>query len=417
MTVPSRAWLNLLRVGAVLACAYFLLAGNVQVLAYQVFGLMATIGILVATRRQDRGVRLPWYLLAAGQALWVIGDTIFNVAELQGVETVHPAPADLIYIAAYPLWVAGIWLLVRRATRGADHGAFIDAAIVATGVGIVAWVYFVIPTAQDPALSDFAKGASIAGPLMDVLMVAGLARLALSAGRGTVSHRLLIGSLSCYLFSDLVYGSLELAGAYSPGHPIDFGWFAASLLMAAAALHPSARPVPGLVEPDFTRLGTTRLVLLGSAAMLAPAVLIIQTLTGGDAQVPVVAAGSMALLLLAGARMAGLLRAQRRTLLTQTVLRTAAADLVAATDREEIEAIAMRTAKALTRRDVEVTLTDATPDRFRIVASDGARSRSWARRSPSRRCRPRSPTRWRGARRCASRTPRPSSRTFPSQCR
>jgi len=97
---------------------------------------------------------------------------------------------------------------------------------------------------------------------------------------------------------------ITLDGPYRPGSPLDAGFIAFPLLCGAAALHPSMAVV-ATAAPTGTMRPGWRLALLGGAAILAPAVQMVEWLRGRPIEVPVVAAGSIVMFLLIVARTPG----------------------------------------------------------------------------------------------------------------
>ena len=89
-------------------------------------------GIIVNRPRQ----RLPWWLVAAGTATFVAGDTTYDLlAGPLGLENPFPSVADVLYLCTYPLFAGGLLLVVRARSRDRDRQALLDALIVTTGLG------------------------------------------------------------------------------------------------------------------------------------------------------------------------------------------------------------------------------------------------------------------------------------------
>ena len=93
-----------------------------------------------------------------------------------------------------------------------------------------------------------------------------------------------------------------------------------------------------------------RLALLTCASLLAPLIGIVHDLRTGDLDYLAIRLASITLFGLVVARMAGLVRQQERSLERERLLSRAGAELVAATDREEIDRVAVTAASALDRR-------------------------------------------------------------------
>src|SRR5205807_7315167 len=121
---------------------------------FNVLGLSSVIAIIVGVRLNRPEHRLPWYLLAFGQALFISGDVItYNYPKLFGTEIPFPSVGDIFYLAVYPCLVTGILLLIRRRRPGKDRDSLIDSLIITIGAGILSWEFLVAPYAHDHTLS------------------------------------------------------------------------------------------------------------------------------------------------------------------------------------------------------------------------------------------------------------------------
>jgi signal transduction histidine kinase len=268
---------------------------------------------------------LAWYLIAGGQLLFSIGDAYSYYHEwVLGVEVPFPSVADGLYLAFYPILAAGLLLLVRGRAPGRDAASLIDATIITTGVGMLSWVFLIGPYVRLPDLSLSQRLVSIAYPLGDLLLLAVAVRLWRTGGAGVVSSRLLAFGLLALMASDTVYGLSLLNSDWQIGGPIDAVWILYYVALGLAALHPSmvslSEPMP--INPRLTR---TRLALLAGASLMAPAMLVIQTVRNEPIDVGVIAGGSVVLFLLTLARMGGLasevaMQTERKRAM-QTVLR------------------------------------------------------------------------------------------------
>jgi signal transduction histidine kinase len=156
-----------------------------------------------------------------------------------------------------------------------------------------------------------------------VLLLSLAARLATTPGRRPVAFRLLIANLGATFAADMVFSVLALRGASTA--VTDGGYLVAYLLLGASALHPSLPRLSGPGLAPRARLGPGRLLAMGAAALVAPALLIFQRLVGADLQVAAIAGAWTVLFVLVMVRMAGLVRgierseAERRHLLDQTM--------------------------------------------------------------------------------------------------
>src|SRR5215203_863755 len=309
------AWRLYLGTGALLTGAYYLLPAGLGAVLNVVVGASAVAAILLGLRWHRPPRPLPWWLIAAAQGLFVAGDALFSVNELiLGIEP-FPSLADALYLPGYPLLAAGLALLaLSRSTGRRDWAGLTDSAIIAIGFGLLSWVLVMVPYFADPSLGLVELLVSLAYPVGDVLMLALAARLAISPGRRTTAYRLLIASLAVTFAADTLFSALTLSGASVA--VTDGMYLAAYLLLGASGLHPS---MAGLSEP------AQRLLAMGAAALVAPALLIVQRLQGSELQVGAIAGAWAVLFLLVMGRMAGLVRGveraegERRRLLDRTV--------------------------------------------------------------------------------------------------
>jgi signal transduction histidine kinase len=320
--MKGTAWRLCLGIGALATGAYYLLpAGPGAVLNVVVGASAAAIAAGIRWHRPAR--RLAWWLIAAAQGLFVAGDALFSINELVLQIEPFPSLADALYLPGYPVLAAGLALLTLSRSAGRDVAGVIDAAIIAIGFGLLSWVLVMVPYFQDPSLGLVELLVSLAYPVGDVLLLSLAARLATTPGRRPVAFRLLIANLGATFAADMVFSVLALQGASTA--VTDGGYLAAYLLLGAGALHPSLPRLSGTALTPRARLGPGRLLAMGAAALVAPALLTFQRLLGADIQVAAIAGAWTVLFILVMARMAGLVRgierseAERRQLLDQTM--------------------------------------------------------------------------------------------------
>ncbi|MFI5930857.1 diguanylate cyclase [Actinoplanes sp. NPDC051494] len=314
------AWQWCLAAAPVVAVLYYALIAlgphwaALQVTAYASANGSVVAAAIVAARRH-RTARAALLLIAAGAATGVVGDLIFYILALAGGEVVYPSAGDLSYLATYPLLAAGMLLIVRRRTPGWDLASVVDASIVAVGTGFLVYALVIAPTVA-VAPENLATLVSVAYPVGDLMLLAVGARLMLGAGPRTPSLGALGAHLGLVLFADTAYFMQTMNGSYEVANVLDGIWIAAAFVLAAGLLHPS---VELMIAPSSTTTPDAtpgRLVLLATAALIAPVTMLVQHLLGTE---PPVAAGMLAcivLFLLVLARMAGLVQAQRHAAIT-----------------------------------------------------------------------------------------------------
>jgi signal transduction histidine kinase len=319
-------WRVYLGGGAVAAVAYLVLPpAPAKLVVWPAIGLSAAVACVVAALRHRPARPLAWYLVAASLVSFVVGDELYSIRErLLHATPSFPSAIDAFYLAFYPLAAAGLLLLIRSRSPGRDTGSLIDATVIATGAAMLSWVFLIVPYVRTPDLTLVQRMASVSYPIGDLLLLAIAARLAVGSGRRPAAWWLLAVGIVTVLAGDTVFGLMQLAGTWQFGTPIDLFWIVFYVAVGAAALHPSMVVLSERSAPS-TRLPAWRLAVLAGAALMAPAVLVIQSVRGQPIDVAVIAAGSAVLFLLTLARMGGLaseltMQAQRK-LVMQRVLR------------------------------------------------------------------------------------------------
>ena len=266
----EKAWLWYLLVTGTLTGLYLLfppLAGNGPLI--NLLGLSGVVAIVAGIRMHRPTARAAWWLFAAGQFLYFSGDLYtYGYRKVFGADVPFPSIGDAFYLAVYPVLLAGLFVLVKRRNPRRDRSALIDALILTIGVGLLSWVFVIAPNVHLTGQTWLQTSVGVAYPLGDVLLLAGLIRLAVDGGRRTPAFWLLTSSIVCLLATDSAYNLALLKGTFNYQLSYDAGWIFYYLLWGAAALHPSMRSLEEPAEDSRTRLTPLRLVLLGSQGLI-----------------------------------------------------------------------------------------------------------------------------------------------------
>jgi diguanylate cyclase (GGDEF)-like protein/PAS domain S-box-containing protein len=283
---------------------------------FNCLGMTSWIAVIVGIRRNRPKYALPWWLFAFGFFLYWLGD-VYTYSYPQLIlhhEVPFPSIGDAIYLTVYPAQMLGLLLLVRRRNPQRNRNTLIDAAILTLGLSLLSWVLQIAPYIHDGSLELLPKLVSVAYPLGDILLLAGVIRLVLDAGRRRPAFYLLSASIVSLLCTDFVYGVMTLDNAYHHQLLLDLGWFSYQLLWGTAALHPSMvaldEPVEHRGEAKLTPL---RLSLLTGASLIAPVCIFLKELHRGDLDLIVIICASVILFGFVVMRMVGLVRLQERS--------------------------------------------------------------------------------------------------------
>jgi signal transduction histidine kinase len=305
-----RSWRNrpteLCLIGGVVATAvYFALGrGDAQNVLYDVVGVGSSLAIAYAVLLRRPSHPVPWLLFALGNLFFALADIIFSIL----VNPPVPSVADVFYLLGYPLVAGGlVWLLYKSGGPG-RLAALVDGGILICAFVLVQWV-FVLDQIVDGGGSTREIAVSAAYPIMDIVLLAGLAGFFVSAAWRTPAFLLLVTSVVLLLVGDEVYGVSP--DSYRSGDWIDATWLLSYAIWAAAALHPSMRELsrPSRRTHRRLRVSPTRIGML-LAALLAPVVvLLVQDVRGAPVQIPAYVAALIVISVLVVLRLVGILRA------------------------------------------------------------------------------------------------------------
>jgi diguanylate cyclase len=297
-------WIVLLALGLGAIGGYYLVpeAGVAQAVILCVVNLTAAVfAFRVASRA--RGLdRTVWLGLAVGQTLCSLANVPYYAYPLiTGSRLPFPTVVDALFLAMYPAYGVALWALAKQRREVKVEGGLVDALIVLVGGGSVMWAFALAPAIQTEGLSLLARVVATLYPVMDLAVFAVLARLLVGSWENG-AFRLVVASFTALLLSDLVYQKMLADGTYHFGGPTDGLWMLSYLLIAVAAVHPSARSFAPGTESAPEPMTGGRLAFLAASALVGPILLA----TGQDT--PVVAFTSVATVLLVVTRMATLNR-------------------------------------------------------------------------------------------------------------
>lgn len=313
----DRAWRSVAVVGVALAGVQLAVGGVAGDVIYLVGATVSLLALVVAVVRRRMPRPLPWVLIAVALTCWVAGDALWTWFDHVVGTDPFPSVADWLYLLGYPVMAAGLAVLVRRRTGGAvQRASLLDAAVLTTGLGLVTWVFLVVPSAES-GVTLLEKVVSTAYPVLDVVLLSLAVRLLLTFGGRTPAFHLLGGSTMVLLASDVLFATQELYAVPFGLRAANVGFLLSYAALAVAALHPSVGRLDECHREPALTLTRGRLALLAAASLLAPAVQIATAATGVDSSEVVTALASAVLFGLVVLRLSGLaghVQAQSREL-------------------------------------------------------------------------------------------------------
>ncbi|HJU03216.1 MAG TPA: ATP-binding protein [Actinomycetes bacterium] len=255
--------------------------------------LIAAAACFSAARRNPYGfgrawttsLHRAWRLLGSAALAWGLGQVVWTIIELRiPPDSTVPVPslADLGYLSALPLLIAGVLAFPTAPMRAtARLRTLLDGLLIAASLLFLGWAT-VLGSAFDSsgASSTLQRAICLAYPLGDI--VAGtivLVLLTRSRGRGVVHLTMIAAAVFALLLADLGFAYAKPLGTYGTGTLADAGWVVGWLLLCVTALKPTVaelRRTDDEVEPSITRLALPYAPLVVAAVTA----LIIQIFTG-----------------------------------------------------------------------------------------------------------------------------------------
>ena len=301
----AEPWLAYLIAGLAAVGVYYWVRDTLaQAFLYDGIGASSAAAVVAGTLLHRPPKRLSWFFFAAGLLAFSVGDVIFNLyADVWNKPAPVPSVADAFYLAGYPLIAVGVALLFLGFGARQRRVGLIDAALLTVAFALAQWVFLMKDIVHSPG-STSSKVVALAYPAMDVILLSGLAIFSLSSAWRTIAYRFLAASLVLLLVADEIYGTNP--DAYSARTWLDSGWLLSYVLWGVAALHPSMTALSERMRARRPRLTRARLALLAATLLAAPAVLMIQRITGGGVESLAIVICATLLSVLVLARLAGL---------------------------------------------------------------------------------------------------------------
>ncbi|MEJ7583002.1 MAG: EAL domain-containing protein [Acidimicrobiales bacterium] len=356
--------------GVLLALAGTVLGEPVLSLTTLACAALGVGGVWVGLRRWRTPYRTPWIAFALAIVLFVSGGIVSELSTLT---------ADLLDAAGYGSAIVAVHLLGRRRDHDRDPTNLVDALIVIGGVAVLVWILAVVPHLQDPGVETSTKVVDLAISALSLVLATVVLRLAIGPGAKNWSYYLLAVTATGALGSDVLVW-LDQAGRSSVGAGQGLDLFAqtAFVAMGAAALHPSMTELTNKSAVPVGRLTRGRLVVMLVAVLVAPVALLTK-LDDADLNVygPSLIVGWGLLTALGMTRMAGLVQAREQLSVVERTLNRAAAGLVSATDRDQMQAAAiaaMRQLAGAKASRLRVSVADGSGSVWTVTASAGHRA-------------------------------------------
>ncbi|MDD4653599.1 MAG: hypothetical protein PHQ34_15355, partial [Methanothrix sp.] len=204
---------------------------------------LGTLCLLYAARlSRNYGKRLyyGWLLLFLSQSSFFFGDVLFAYYDLILKQSTSPSIADIFYLLAYPLFLAGILSLPSAELKPSERAKLLlDTWIVLISAVLVYWWLIIAPTIEQNLGTDpLTMFLAVAYPIGDLILLFALIELLFRRRRNLGKNPFVFLGLFCAgnIFADAIYMSESMAGTYVSGGPQDMIWIFSYLMIGLAGI-------------------------------------------------------------------------------------------------------------------------------------------------------------------------------------
>ena len=245
---------------------------------YDAVILAAGFACLLRSRESD-SERKAWLAFAASIFSWGAAEIYWTLYISGNASAPYPSPADIGYLAFYPLAVGGLYLLVRARARELDPRLWMDGAIAALGTGALGAAVIFEFVADRASGSSLEMATTLAYPLGDVVLLSlAIGVVALTRWRPGRTWTLLLAGLVAIAIADVAF-TLQSYGALPSGDWIEPIYLFAAVFIGAEAWQPEATAI----KPDARFDGWRELVVPGIVAVTMVALVAMQYFSHANA--------------------------------------------------------------------------------------------------------------------------------------
>ena len=240
-----------------LALAILLLGGTVVVAAHDWLGIggqfhfaiggllydgvVIGAGLACLIRASDyKRERSAWVLIGLAILSWGAAE-VYWTAFIEGNSSApYPSPADIGYLAFYPLAYTGLAMLVRARAHEINWRLWMDGAIAALGTAALGAAFVFDFVSEKATGSALEVATTLAYPLGDIAMVSMvIGVIALTGWQPGRTWSLLLAGLSALVIADIAFTLQSTDSALPSGDWINPIYLIAALCLAAAVWQPA----------------------------------------------------------------------------------------------------------------------------------------------------------------------------------
>ncbi len=207
----------------------------------------AGIACLVRAAAYERE-RAAWRLIGLAILSWGAAEVYWTAFIEDNASAPYPSPADIGYLAFYPLAYAGLAMLVRARAHEMNWRLWMDGAIAALGTAALGAAFVFDFVAEKATGSPLEVATTLAYPLGDIAMVSMVVGVvALTGWRPGRTWSLLLAGLAALVVADIAFTLQETDATLPAGDWIDPIYLIAAVCLGATVWQPTA--AAGITSP------------------------------------------------------------------------------------------------------------------------------------------------------------------------
>jgi diguanylate cyclase (GGDEF)-like protein len=230
--------------------------------AYDAVVVCAGLGCLTRALRGGPE-RAAWLAISASILAWGAGEVWWTLYIEGNPDAPYPSPADIGYLAFYPLAVLGLYLLVRARAVELDRRLWMDGLIAALGTGALGAALLFEFVADHTSGSTIEVVTTLAYPFGDVVLVSLIVGIiALTRWRPGRTWTLLLGGLAVMAVADVAFTLQSYEATLPGGDWVEPIYLLSAVLLGAEAWQPQA----DRILPDARFDGWREMIVPGIVA-------------------------------------------------------------------------------------------------------------------------------------------------------
>jgi len=217
--------------------------------------VIVAAGLACLLRARESGPeRNAWIAIAASILAWGAAEVYWTAALLNDPSPPYPSPADIGYLAFYPLAALGVCLLVRARARELDWRLWMDGLIAGLGTAALGTAFIFDFVADRTGGTLIEEATTLAYPLGDVLMLSLVVGVvALTRWRPGRTWSLLLAGLGLLVVADVAFTLQEADSSFPQGDWIEPIYLLAALCLGAETWQPRAAAIRAAARFDGWR--------------------------------------------------------------------------------------------------------------------------------------------------------------------